>query len=84
MWEHHTELHLPSVANAMRRNRFEILKTYAHFADNTKLSKDDKFANMRPLLTMLNKRFLQYAIMKERLSVDESMFSYFGRHGAKQ
>ena len=84
MWEYHTESHLPSVANAMRRNRFETLKAYAHFADNTKLSKNDKFAKMRPLLTMLNERFLQYAILEERLSVDESMIPYFGRHGAKQ
>ena len=32
MWEYHSEAYLPSVANA--RNRFEVLKVYAHFADN--------------------------------------------------
>ena len=68
----------------MRRNRFEVLKAYAHSADNTKLSNDDKFTKMRPLLTMLNARFSQYAIMDEKLCVDKSMIPYFGRHGAKQ
>ena len=67
----------------MRRNRFEVLKAYAHFADNAKLS-NDKFTKMRPLLTMLSERFLQYAILDEKLCVDESMIPYFGRHGAKQ
>ena len=43
MWEYHSELYLPSVSNGMRGNRFEILKAYAHFSDNTKLTKDDKF-----------------------------------------
>ena len=53
MWEYHSELYLPSVSNAMRRNRFEFFKAYAPFSDNTKLTKDDKFTKMRPLLTML-------------------------------
>ena len=39
---------------------------------------------MRPLLTTLNKRFLQYAILDKRLCVDESMKPYFERHGAEQ
>ena len=74
MWEYHSEAYLPSVE--MGRNRFEILKAYAHFSDNTKLTKDDKFTKMCPLLTMLNEQFLQYVIL------NESMIPYFGRHGA--
>ena len=46
MWEYHSELYLPSVSTAMRRNRFEILKVYAHFSDNTKLTKDNKFTGV--------------------------------------
>ena len=84
MWEYHFKLYLSSVSNAMRKNRFEILTAYAYFSDNIKLTKDDKFKKMRPLLTMLNERFLQYAILDERLCVDESMIPYFERHGAKQ
>ena len=84
MWEYHFESYLPSVSNSMRRNRFEILKAHAHFSDNTKLTKDDIFTKTRPLVTMLNERFLQYAILDERLCVDESVITYFGRHGPKQ
>ena len=46
MWEYHSELYLPSLSNAMRRNRFKILKAYALFSDNTKLTKDDKFTGV--------------------------------------
>ena len=46
MLEYHSKLYLPSVSNAMRRNIFEILKAYAHFSDNTKLAKDDKFTGV--------------------------------------
>ena len=46
MREYHSEWYLPSFSNAMRRNRFEILKAYAHFSDNTKLTKDDKFTGV--------------------------------------
>ena len=84
MWEYHSESYLSSVANATRRNRFEVLKTYAHFSDNTKLNNDDKFTKMRPLVTMLYERFLQYAILDKKLCVDKSLIPYFGRHGAKQ
>ena len=84
MWEYHSELYLLSVSNATRRNRFEVLKAHAYFSDNTKLTKDDKFTKMCPQLTMLNERFLQYAILNERPCVDNSMILYFGRHGAKQ
>ena len=84
LWEYHSESYLPSVSNAMRRYRFKILKAYAHFLTRQKLTKEDKFTKIRSLLTMLNKRFLQYAIFDEKLCVDESMILYFRKHGAKQ
>lgn len=39
---------------------------------------------MKPLIEELNKRFLQFAQYQERLSVDESMVPYFGRHSSKE
>ncbi|XP_050313662.1 piggyBac transposable element-derived protein 2-like [Anthonomus grandis grandis] len=45
---------------------------------------DNKFAKLQPLFNMLNERFLSYAPLNEKLSIDESMVLYFGRHEAKQ
>lgn len=83
-WEIGTETENTSVVNAMRRNRFESIKRYLHCANNDNLPKDDKFAKVRPLIQMLNKRFLLFAENREQLSIDESMVPYFGHHGAKQ
>jgi DNA excision repair protein ERCC-6 len=33
---------------------------------------------------MLNERSLQYFLLQQNLSIDESMIPYYGRHGAKQ
>lgn len=84
LWEVDTDTYNPLVANAMRRNRFDTLKKYCHCADNTNLPLDDKFAKVRALFDMLNQRFLNHALLKEKLSIDESMVPYFGRHGTKQ
>jgi len=79
-----TETYLPAVAEAMRRNRFELIKRYMHCADNAHLPQNDKFAKMRSLMCLLNERYLANAIFEENLCIDESMSPYSGRHGAKQ
>ena len=66
------------------RSQFENIKWYLHCADNAPLKPGDKFAKMRPLMAMLNERYLACASLEEHLCVDESMAPYFGRHGAKQ
>lgn len=84
LWEVDTDTYNPLIASSMRRNRFEVLKRFAHCADNDNLAQGDKFAKVRPLFDKLNKIFLEHAPLEERLSLDESMVPYFGRHGAKQ
>lgn len=39
---------------------------------------------VRPLINLLNKKFKQWGIMQESLSLDEAMVKYFRRHSAKQ
>ena len=83
-WEVGSESYNESVAKAMRRNRFEQIKQNIHCSDNEKLKPNDKFAKVRPLIDLLNKRFLTYASMNQEMSIDESMLPYYGKHGAKQ
>ena len=68
----------------MSRNRFDEILQYLHFADNTDLNHGDKFAKVRPLIVELNERFLLYNPTEPKLSIDESMVPYYGRHGCKQ
>lgn len=39
---------------------------------------------IRPLVTLSNKKFLEFAPLDEHYSVDEAMIPYYGRHGCKQ
>lgn len=67
----------------MSRNRFTKLKANFHIANNDNLDVSDKFAKVRPLFDMLNKRYMQFGVFVENLSIDETMVPYFGRHSAK-
>ena len=80
-WENATHA---LVANAMRRDKFEAIFANFHLADNNCLDDTDKFAKVRPLIKLLNKKFQQYAPNEEFYSFDKSMCEYYGRHGCKQ
>ena len=57
-----------------------------HVADNTNLNSSDKYAKIRPLLDVVNERFISYSTVfgPDIVSIDESMISYYGRHPCKQ
>ncbi|XP_048666172.1 piggyBac transposable element-derived protein 1-like [Marmota marmota marmota] len=53
------------VRDAIRRDRFELIFSYLHFADNSHLDQKDKFSKLRPLIKQMNKNFLLYAPLEE-------------------
>ena len=83
-WSREDDIGNTAVASVMTRDRFEEMMRYLHLCDNEKLDAADKMGKVRPILTMLNERFLKYFIKTPNLSIDESMIPYYGRHGAKQ
>ena len=85
-WQKGSETYNSFVADAMSRNRFEIIKRYLHCSDNDCLDQADKYSKVRPFFAMLNEQFLIYSkvLLDQELSVDESMVPYFGKHGFKQ
>ncbi|GBP23686.1 Chimeric ERCC6-PGBD3 protein [Eumeta japonica] len=66
----------------MTRDRFDFIFRHLHVNDNLDLQ--DKYTKVRPLVTLLNKKFLEFSPLEEHYSVDEAMFPYYGRHGCKQ
>lgn len=83
-WEPSHDIQNIAISKAMTRNRFDEIIAYLHLADNEQLSSTDKVAKVRPLLSMINERFLTYFPKQALLSIDESMLPYYGRHGMKQ
>ncbi|XP_026363430.1 piggyBac transposable element-derived protein 2 isoform X1 [Ursus arctos] len=83
-WETSPDSHHHLVADAIRRDRFELIFSYLHFADNTELDESDRFAKVRPLIVRMNCNFQKHAPLEEFYSFGESMCEYFGHRGSKQ
>ncbi|KAG8505925.1 PiggyBac transposable element-derived protein 1, partial [Galemys pyrenaicus] len=65
------------VRDAIRRDRFELILSYLHFADNSHLDRKDKFTKLRPLIKQMNKNFLLYAPLQEYYCFDKTMCECF-------
>lgn len=82
-WSKDPSFGVEIISNAFPRNRAEMIKRYIHLSDNNNIDPTDKFAKVRPLLDLCNKRFIQFGVFAHNLSVDEEMIPYFGRHSCK-
>ncbi|XP_046806454.1 piggyBac transposable element-derived protein 3-like [Lucilia cuprina] len=82
-WSSKPSLGIPMVKQTMSRSTFLHIKSFIHFANNNNLDNSDKMAKLRPLFDILNRKFLQFGVWDEKLSIDEQMVPYFGRHSCK-
>ena len=67
----------------MSRVRFLKIKKYFHVADNQNLEKGNKVAKFAFLYEAMNINLSQWGIFHKKLSIDEAMVPYFGKHSAK-
>ena len=79
-WEKLPDVNNEGVSSTLSRHG--TLSRYK--ADNNNLAKEDKFAKIRPLASLLNEKWLAYFPKENFLSVYESMVPYYGRNGLKQ
>lgn len=82
-WSTRPDFGLPIVKQAMSRFTFRTIKTYFHMNDNDTIDESDRLAKVRPLISLLNERYMQFGIFSKNLSIDEQMVPYFGRHSCK-
>ncbi|KAM6148461.1 piggyBac transposable element-derived protein 2 [Erethizon dorsatum] len=83
-WETSPDSHHHLVADAIRRDRFELIFSYLHFADNSELDESDRFAKVRPLIVRMNCNFQKHAPLEEFYSFGESLCEYFGPRGSRR
>ncbi|XP_022817936.1 piggyBac transposable element-derived protein 3-like [Spodoptera litura] len=83
-WCRDEDVHIPFVEQAMSRNRFDKIKSYLHFNDNSQIDNTDKAFKIRPLIDKANESFRKFGIFESNLAVDEMIVKYFGHHGIKQ
>lgn len=84
-WSLDEDVGVELVSNAMSRNKFREIKRNLHLVNNDEApSSRDKMFKVRYLSNALMKKFLQWGVFHENISIDESMVKYFGHHPAKQ
>lgn len=84
-WSLDEDIKVEVVSKAMSRNRFQEIKRNLHLVDNNEAEKTtDKMFKVRKLSDILIKKFNQWNVFHENISVDESMVKYFGHHSSKQ
>lgn len=83
------QLRFPPVAEVLSCNRFNDLKKYIHFNNNSRrvTNRDDpsydQYYKVRPFLNILRDACLQLE-PKEKVSIDEQMIPYKGKNSLRQ
>ncbi|KRY92720.1 PiggyBac transposable element-derived protein 3 [Trichinella pseudospiralis] len=81
-WSTQPDMDAQGAISCISSSRFMEIKKYLYLADNQKLVKDDKMSKLctncsTPALS------IKHGMFHEKLSVDESIVPYYGRHAAK-
>ena len=82
-WSIRPSLVVPIYLETMSRSRFLEIKKYLHLVNNENLSKS-KTAKVDLLYPKLLLNCHQFGIFHKKLSIDESMVPYRGKHPVKQ
>lgn len=82
-WETSPDSHHRLVADAISRDRFELIFSYLHFSDNHELDASDRFSKVWPLIDRMNQNFRQHTPLEEFYSFGESLCEYFGPRGPR-
>ena len=83
-WSSECDVRNEMIASAMSRNRFDEILASLHCANNAELPHGDRFGKVRPLINMLNDKYVRHWTVSQNISVDETMIPYYGHYGCKQ
>ena len=59
-WSNDTEARNAAIASSMARARFDEIMRYCHVSGNNDLNAEDKMSKIRPLITVIHDRCLQF------------------------
>lgn len=84
-WSYDEDVGMEMVSKSMSRQRYRDIKRNLHLVNNNEGGTTrDKMFKIRPLADVIMSKFLQWGVLHEHISIDESMVKYFGHHPAKQ
>ncbi|CAH0725058.1 unnamed protein product, partial [Brenthis ino] len=81
-WSH--QLRYDKIASVMPLKRYQLLRKYMHFSDNSNVSPNDRYGKVRPVMEHIRKNCLRIEPEKS-FSVDEMIIPYKGtRAGSRR
>ena len=85
-WNTDPDFNVPFVSTVMTRDRFGQILANLHVNDNAAIpdGNQDKLYKLQPLIDMMNNNYIKLYNVLQKLSVDESMIFFKGRHSIKQ
>ena len=88
-WRRDPLLHYSPIADRISRKRFREIHRFLHFVDNRTLLQHgdpgyDRLGKVRPMIKMLQERFLEVYQPHCEVSIDEAMIPFQGRSTLKQ
>ena len=88
-WKRDPLFFCPAIAERMARDRFLDIHKYLHFVDNEILVHPgephyDRLCKVRPILEMIEERFVLTYQPHQECAIDEAMVPYKGRSSLKQ
>lgn len=70
---------MPYFAKIMTYNRFLLLKTFLHFADNQNIQDTTRLSKIRPVIDYFNEKFSSLYMPSQEIVIDESLLKWHGR-----
>ena len=84
-WSSNPLVSCPVFPETMTRDRYCQLTSHFHFSDNEDpAAQDDRLWKLRPVVTTLQRTFKEVFTPERKISIDESLWAYRGRHHAVQ
>ena len=83
-WRNDALIPTPIFGKYMTRDRFLLLLSFLHFADNETPDVDDKIWKVREIFSMFLSRYRKYFYPFQKLVIDESLMLFKGRLVFKQ
>ena len=88
-WSTDPSCHVPFISNIMPRNRFELILSSLHFANNNEMLEKsnqmyDRAFKVRPIINHFNDSFQAAREPSKHQSIDEHMVKFKGHNAMKQ
>ena len=79
-WENSDDCMINIVTKSLSSVKYREIKRNIHLAANSAIDGTDKIFKVRRYIEKLNSNFMKFGCFTYKLSIDEQMVPYFGRH----